>query len=97
MTTAQRPAARARQRVRTPVPTFRSAMGKGRAPLRMWVTGLTQRGMIVSDGEGAAVWIIDERSRHSVEQALAVGITALDVHEGGTFVIAGSELNVTPW
>lgn len=97
MTTVQQPAARARLRARTPVPTFRSAMGPGRAPMRMWVTGLTQRGMMVSDGEGAAVWIIDERSRHAVEQALALGISALDIHDGGTIVIAGTELNVAPW
>jgi hypothetical protein len=97
MTTVQQTALRTRQRVRATVPTFQSAMGEGRAPLRMWVTGLTQRGMMVSDGEGAAVWIIDERSRHAVEQALSLGISALDIHEDGTTVIAGTELNIAPW
>ncbi|MFV0634441.1 hypothetical protein [Demequina sp.] len=97
MTAVQQPAARTRTSVRAPVPTFQSAMGRERAPLRMWVTGLTQRGMMVSDGEGAAVWIIDERSRHAVEQALHLGISALDLHEDGTAVIAGTELNIAPW
>ncbi|WP_084104128.1 hypothetical protein [Demequina sp. NBRC 110056] len=100
MTTTQQTAAphrATRSFVRTPVPTFQSAMGRERAPMRMWVTGLTQRGMMVSDGEGAAVWIIDERSRHAVEQALSVGISALDVHPGGTAVMAGTEINIAPW
>ncbi|WP_062076381.1 hypothetical protein [Demequina globuliformis] len=97
MPTPQQSATRARPRVRPAVPTFQSAMGEGRAPLRMWVTDLTQRGMIVSDGEGAAIWPIDERSRHAVEQALAVGINALDVHDDGLVVIAGSEINLAPW
>ncbi|WP_084040196.1 hypothetical protein [Demequina sp. NBRC 110053] len=92
-----RATARPRSFVSAPVPTFRSATGREQAPLRMWVTGLTQRGVMVSDGEGAAVWIIDERSRHAVEQALSLGIRALDVHVDGTIVIAGSELNVAPW
>ena len=97
MSTVQQPAVHAPQRVRTPVPTFQSAMGRDQAPLRMWVTGMTQRGVMVSDGEGAAVWIMDERSRHAVEQALSLGIRALDVHPDGTTVIAGTELHVAPW
>ncbi len=97
MTTAQQSAVRAHLSTRTPVPTFKSAMGRERAPMRMWVTGFTQRGIMVSDGEGAAVWIVDERSRHAVEQALHVGISALDLHDDGTAVIAGTELNIAPW
>jgi len=77
------------------VPTLqRGDAGREAMSMRMWVTALTARGAVVTDGEGATVWALEPAGFAAIADALAVGITAIDFLGEGRARIAGTEISV---
>ncbi|WP_297084020.1 hypothetical protein [uncultured Demequina sp.] len=77
------------------VPTLaRGDAGREAMAMRMWVTALTARGAVVTDGEGSVVWRLEPAGFAAIADALAVGITAVDFLGDGRARIAGTEISV---
>lgn len=74
-----------------------SAMGQvsgkeaGMMTMRLYIITMTDRGVIVTDGEGAGLWRLDADATATLSQAVAAGETRVDLVSAGRAQIAGRE------